>query len=308
MIFARSCFRRLVLIVLIARTRAEVEFSCAPSLIANSNRSVTSSACTGSDGDECLFACNVGFVHVGRHVCQTISVQGATVVNQTFFGGRCDPLCEPATPCNDSAVPVRYRANASAPCLSTLCAASSDAALKLLARGAYEVFARGRHPDTGFYMDHVDPARFGGNAQPEPRYVSADSSGVGVAAEAVAAALGFIDAPTARRRVVTTLRAMAGRLPGVQVARNTFGFLPTFFDGQNGSSFYPVSNTSGPNVFSTDSTAFFTVGMLFARRYLVEGTDPAHEDPATSELVGAGAPRGPRVRKYCGLQYFQTSI
>ena len=115
MIFARSCFRRLVLIALIARTRAEVEFSCAPSLIANSNRSVTSSACTGSDGDECLFACNVGFVHVGRHVCQTIRVQGATVVNQTFFGGRCDPLCEPATPCNDSAAPVRYRANASAP-------------------------------------------------------------------------------------------------------------------------------------------------------------------------------------------------
>ena len=146
MIFARSCFRRLVLIALIgAHTRAEVEFSCAPSLIANSNRSVTSSACTGSDGDECLFACNVGFVHVGRHVCQTISVQGATVVNQTFFGGRCDPLCEPATPCNDSAVPVRYRANASAPCLSTLCAASSDAAASSTEGGKAAPAKRCRH-------------------------------------------------------------------------------------------------------------------------------------------------------------------
>ena len=134
-----SCFPRLFLIVLLVRTGASVAFTCAPSLVANSNRSKVSSACTGNDGDECPFACNVGFVHVGRHVCQSISVQGATVVNQSFFGGRCDPLCEPATSCNGSAVPVRYRATAAAPCLSTQCVESPDAALKTLARGAYEV-------------------------------------------------------------------------------------------------------------------------------------------------------------------------
>eukprot|EP00937_MAST-01D_sp_MAST-1D-sp2_P004630 g4630.t1 len=261
-------------------------FTCTPSLIANSSRASPAAACTGEEGDECAFECDAGFIPVGRHVCQDYSTMGALVINQSFFGGRCDALCNKLlSSCDGGNVPVRFRASAGAPCLTTLCLAPDDA-LRRLARGAYEVFARGRNEHTGVYMDHVDPSHQGGDDQPMPRYASSDSTGVGLAAEAVAAALGFVDAPVARRRVVLTLRSMVGRTPGFRVPRNApAGFLPTFFDAENGSAYGPASPTGGPNVFSTDSTAFFTVGMLFARRYLVEGSDPARADPASTELA-----------------------
>ena len=63
--------------------------------IANSNRSSGSSQCAGELGDECHYACDPGYLAIGRHVCQTYQAGGETFIKRSFFGGRCERLCAP---------------------------------------------------------------------------------------------------------------------------------------------------------------------------------------------------------------------
>jgi hypothetical protein len=89
----------------------------------------------------------------------------------------------------------------------------------------------------------------------------------------VAASLGYITLQEAQTRVTTTLRALTGRLAaqGFRIPRqDPSGWLPTFFDSNTGSMY-------GSTDFSTDSTAFNTAGVLFAKTFF-ERTDPGSTD------------------------------
>ena len=273
--------------------------------IPHSNRSAAAgTACVGADGTECAYECDGGYLRRGRHVCQSYTTQGQLVINKSFYGGRCVPLCSGGeTTCNGSSVPVRH--NTSAGCLATACLAP-DEALHRLARGAYAVFVRGRNNDTGAYIDHVDPSLLGpAQALAE---ASSDATGVGLVAECVGAALGFVAPEEARERVLRTLRSLnatasaehatehdapfsppshsssSSSASSFAVPRNANGWLPTFFDSNTG------SNLS-PGVFSTDSTAFNTVGVLFAGTYFARAAAAAAAAaaPQQREATGVGA-------------------
>ena len=69
-------------------------FHCsAGGTIPHSNRTAPAAACTGAEGDECQYACDPGYLAIGRHVCQSYSTMGVRVIDEAFFGGRCDRLC-----------------------------------------------------------------------------------------------------------------------------------------------------------------------------------------------------------------------
>ena len=157
---SRSFLRaRAVLAVLLVSTASAAYCTAASrgSTIPNSN--VTAAApCVGNEGDECPFACDDGFVRVGRHACQSYTTKsGVAVLDHEFFGGRCEQLCsDSAAPCPTGTVPVRANDTQRA-CYSTTCLAP-DAALRSLARGSYAVWRKGRLPATGIYSGSVDPS------------------------------------------------------------------------------------------------------------------------------------------------------
>jgi len=169
-------------------------------------------------------------------------------------------------------VPVRTNVSQDGKaCLRTICL-EPEAALLQLARGGYELFQRGRNPTTGIYIDHVDvklPAErqsFG--------YASIDSTAVGIAAECVAANMGIISIQEAQEKVLTTMRALTGRIPGFKVPRNPHGFLPTFIHSDTG---VPYGDS-----YATDSTGIFGVSHLFARTCF-QNLDP--ESPTLQEII-----------------------
>ena len=67
------------------------------------------------------------------------------------------------------------------------------------------MFRLARHPRTGLYRDHVDP-RFSPSNQ--TTVASTDGTGVGIVAECVAAALGYISLNEAATRVLLSLQAL----------------------------------------------------------------------------------------------------
>ena len=78
--------------------------------IPHSNRSAAAAACDGVAGEECGYACDAGYLAVGRHVCQDYSTMGVRVIDEAFFGGRCDKLCGSSAAdwsCAGGLVPVR---------------------------------------------------------------------------------------------------------------------------------------------------------------------------------------------------------
>ena len=268
---APSLIRALLLLpqLLLAATPSDArsgKFRCTRgTTISFSNRSSTATGCDGVAGDECAYSCNDGYLAIGRHVCQSYSTMGEAVIAQAFFGGRCDRLCGPASgwACANDLVPVRLNASdATGPCLTTTCV-SKGTALERLARGNYEVWRRGRHNRTGMYTDHVNPLL--GHDDQEWVQASADGAGPGLATECVAAALGYITMESAAQRILLTLRSFAGQTPGFRDPRNANGWLPTFMNADTGVCLFGDQNVGCE--YSTDSTAFNAVGILFAKTF-----------------------------------------
>merc|ERR1719331_3638305 len=84
--------------------------------------------------------------------------------------------------------------------------------------------------------------------------------------ECVAAALGYQTNEEAASRVLVTLQSLTNRTSGFRVPRNQFGWLPTFIDPANGHCLVGPGSSVGCE-FSTDSTAFNTAGVLFAKTF-----------------------------------------
>eukprot|EP01047_Picozoa_sp_COSAG01_P019855 COSAG01_NODE_1116_length_11642_cov_7.561899_10_plen_298_part_00 len=260
-------------------------FSCGGdgTTIPHSNRSTAATACVGVQGSECAYECEAGYLRIGRHVCQNYSTMGVNVIHATFFGGRCEKLCGATAAdwsCGGALVPVRHNssgggADGSSPCLNTTCLTPTEA-LTRLARGNYDVWRLGRHNRTGMYIDHVNPLLT--HAQQQWNMASADSAGPGLAVECVAAALGLVSLELAAERVLLTLRSFSGLTPGFVDMRNDGGWLPTFMNPDTGAC---LSSPTLGCLFSTDSTAFNTAGVLFAKTFF-ERTAPGA--PSTAEI------------------------
>ena len=173
-----------------------------------------------------------------------------------------DGLC-PAT-----MAPLRYNSSdADGACMSTLCG-SSDQVLGLLAESSYHLWTLARNDNTGLYLDHYDVLH--------PDYANQTwgqaaigSTGLGLVAETIALAMGWLDLSTYQQRVLLTMQTLAGLTPNVQVARNVNGWMPTFVDSNTG-------HASDPDRFSTLATGLNTAGVLFVQTYLnnTGRTDP----------------------------------
>ena len=188
--------------------------------------------CTaGHHGTECQFECEPGFIAVGRHVCQSYTTkEGTTPVANEYYGGRCERLCEN----RDCAFAAAVRSNSSAGCLSTRCMDGNDA-LRQLARGAYSVWNLGRNPKTGIHVGKVDPSA-DASAQGDRAHIGIN--GVALIMECVATEMGWISRAEAQSRVLLSLRALAGELPGFTLARQKkHGWIPTFFNASTGAFF-----------------------------------------------------------------------
>ena len=227
----------LALRLLQGTTASHATYRCtAGATIPHSSRAAPSSACPPSSaGDECTFTCDAGFLAIGRHVCQSYSTMGVAVIDQAFFGGRCDKLCGTSAKdwsCGSGLVPVRVNATAGdSACLKTTCLAPMEA-LQRLARGNWEVWKLGRYNPTGMYIDHVDPLV--GHAEQQSTMASADSAGPGLAIECIAASLGYQTLEEAAAKVLLTLQSFAGETAGFADPRNPSGWLPTFMVPENG--------------------------------------------------------------------------
>ena len=210
---------------------ASAPFRCASgNMITHSNRSNPATACQGVEGDECSYICDAGYLAIGRHVCQSYTVAGLLMINQSFSGGRCAKLCgaSPASwSCKAGLVPVRVNISGadSLPCLSTSCYTPMEALAKLT-RGNWEVWKLGRDNRTGMYIDHVNPL-VPKSAQ-QVGMASTDGSGPSLAMECVAAALGYQSKEMAASRVLVTLQSLANRKARFFKPRNEFGWLATF--------------------------------------------------------------------------------
>eukprot|EP00729_Bicosta_minor_P022379 gene22379-23602_t len=142
-------------------------FSCT-GVVPNSDKTA-SDPCRGQEGDACDYTCNQGFVRVGVHACQTYTAAGTTFINQSYYGGECVRLCRPTTgfpsprPPGKSlaaasaacAVPIRSNStDVDGACFRTDCFDSGDAALKNVARGAFEIWQQVRNATNGMLLDH----------------------------------------------------------------------------------------------------------------------------------------------------------
>eukprot|EP00662_Eupelagonemidae_sp_cell21_P032370 gene32370-21533_t len=101
----------------------------------------------------------------------------------------------------------------------------------------------------------------------------------------------------AASRVLVTLQSLTNRTAGFRVPRNDFGWLPTFFDSDSGRCLWGDGLRGGeglPGVgceFSTDSTAFNTVGVLFAKTFF-EREDPGSAITQQISALQGGSPHG----------------
>eukprot|EP00930_Biecheleria_cincta_P095864 TRINITY_DN87767_c0_g1_i1.p1 TRINITY_DN87767_c0_g1~~TRINITY_DN87767_c0_g1_i1.p1 ORF type:complete len:687 (-),score=78.48 TRINITY_DN87767_c0_g1_i1:68-2077(-) len=260
------------------------------SLIENSNR-VGSNACYASAlGEECSYLCDDGYIAIGRHVCQSLEVQGSLYFNHTFFGGKCYKLCvEPdvddlvSEQCISGSVPFRWLEHEAAGnyCLRTLCK-TEDAALRDLAEGNYALWRLARSDHSGVYVDHVslNPEKQMGIAPGQNNYQGAtDVSGLGLMMECIADAMQWINRSSFLERVNLTLRAFANKsLPGDSgrwnLPRSSNGWLPRYFNVLNGVPFAEsVSANSVSYSWSIMATGLFYSGAMFVRTYLSKNDD-----------------------------------
>eukprot|EP00040_Diaphanoeca_grandis_P026381 m.147625 g.147625 ORF g.147625 m.147625 type:complete len:622 (-) comp30550_c0_seq1:77-1942(-) len=209
-------------------------------------------------------------------------------INQSFFGGECVPLCN-NTPmeCVDGMFPVRVNistSRSSTPstptstnwCLQTTCRTKSEA-LGNLTRGAYEVMAYGRNPRTGIYIDHVDPRLT--PSQQAFKIGAVDTTAVGIVAECVAQALGYINQTTAQSRVELSLRSLLSLTPNFTLPRSaTGGWYPIFIETDSGANL-------NPGTYATDSTGFIGVAVMFVRTYFVNTNPGSANTLAIMKLV-----------------------
>ena len=258
--------------------RASSPSCTAGATIAHSN--ITAAApCVGAEGDECTFACDAGFVRVGRHACQSYTTKsGVAVLDREWFGGRCERLCPgSAAPCPAGTVPVRAN-DTVAGCFDTTCLAP-DAALRRLARGAYAVWRKGRHAATGIYSGSVDPSA---PASQQSDQAHIGINGVGLMFECVAAELGWITTAEAAARVNLTLTALAGELPGFALARQArHGWIPTFVNRTTGAAL------GHQQPYTVLDSGLNSAGVLFARTYFAAAAAAA----ALPAALGASVAR-----------------
>eukprot|EP00927_Polykrikos_kofoidii_P053890 TRINITY_DN48413_c0_g1_i1.p1 TRINITY_DN48413_c0_g1~~TRINITY_DN48413_c0_g1_i1.p1 ORF type:complete len:640 (-),score=54.90 TRINITY_DN48413_c0_g1_i1:72-1952(-) len=226
--------------------------------IPNSDRDAAN-PCRGVDGTECPYVCNSGYVAIGRHVCQNYETRsGVQVIQNQFFGGRCERLCDGSTECPNGEVPVRWNSSdADGPCLASRCAVPK-LALGRLGRGAYSLWRLARSDITGIYSGTVDASV---DATHQPLKAHTGSNGVGLMSECVAAEMGWQTVLEAAERVNLTLSALAGKLPGFTLARHKRGWLPTFFDRETGA--------SDATRYSMVDTGLNMAGVLFSAKYFV---------------------------------------
>lgn len=238
--------------------------------IPNSNRT-GEAPCIGTEGTECHYSCKKHHLKIGRHVCQSYGVQGNAVLDNAFFGGSCTRLCatdfhsKTGLWCPPAGRPVRWHSHDKhGYCLATSCW-KPTAALEALALGNYEVWSLARNNNTGIYLGRVD-LRKPKDAQ-NWKYSHLGVTGLGVIFECAAHSLGWTRLKVANKRVLQTMRALAGELPGVKVDRNAHGWMPTHFDTNTGTK---LSNSSN---FTAFDTGLNTAAMLFAATYFLR-VDP----------------------------------
>eukprot|EP01079_Euglenida_sp_SAG-EU17-18_P010498 gene10498-1910_t len=251
--------------------------------IPNSNRSHPVAACAGDLGSECPYQCDPGYLSIGRHVCQTFSQGGTVWLNRTFFGGRCVRICPASSaPCPAGEVPTRFpSSDAVGECLHTVCS-TPDAALRKLARGNYALWSRlARNNFTGIYLAGVDLTKPAGQ-QPQAQGATGET-GLGLAIECVADAMGWTSRADAQASVLLTLRTLSGQTSGFSVAKNRRGFMPTFVDARTGQVW---GNSTGTQQFALMSTDLLHAGILFASTYY-RRVDPG--SPSTEAISALAA-------------------
>ena len=234
------------------------------------------SPCVGRIGDECAYNCDAGYIRIGRHVCQTYTQGGSTIINRSFFGGRCDRLCAAtASPCPSGSVPTRVnRSDSDGPCLRTTCA-TPDMTLRKLARSNYELWQLARNNATGIYLASVV---LDGDRPQNYAQGSTAQSGLGMITDCIAAAMGWITQDQAQTRILQTLGSLSGQRPGFRLAQNRRGFVPTFIDSYTGAVF---GNKTGTQQFALMSTGPMHAGIMFVKTYF-ERTYP--ESPSTTMI------------------------
>jgi hypothetical protein len=269
---------------------------CAASAVPHSS----SGSCSGgaAHGTECEFACERGYLAIGRHVCQSYTTEGGSspIVNE-YFGGRCERLCAAsAGPCLGGTVPVRLNStepgdsSVGRPCFATRCM-EPDAALRQLARGAYSLWNLGRNPATGITVGRVDPSA---DAASQGDHAHIGINGVALIMECVAAEMGWITRAEAQQRVQLSLTALAGELPGFTLKRQqSHGWIPTFFNATSGSAEGRGGKHTDGTGYTTLDSGLNSAGVLFAKTYF-EGTADrdrgvAGGAEATASIVRLGA-------------------
>eukprot|EP00929_Paragymnodinium_shiwhaense_P015396 TRINITY_DN12348_c0_g1_i1.p1 TRINITY_DN12348_c0_g1~~TRINITY_DN12348_c0_g1_i1.p1 ORF type:complete len:828 (-),score=166.34 TRINITY_DN12348_c0_g1_i1:236-2719(-) len=199
--------------------------------IPNSNRSAAA-PCIGSQiGDECSYACIKGYSKAGRHVFQNYVAAGEVIANNTFFGGRCVRHCSgSADSCSGPETAIRVEAfDAKGACLRTTCLPKETAMLNL-ARGNYEVWRQARNPHTGIYLSSYD---LGASAKAQDwQRGDTSATGIGLAMECVAHAMGWISMAEAQSRVLQTLRSLIGEGNTAGPPRGPHGWMPRTFDSE----------------------------------------------------------------------------
>eukprot|EP01079_Euglenida_sp_SAG-EU17-18_P005245 gene5245-5301_t len=261
-------------------------FACSGGVVEHSNVTAPH-ACSGPAGTECPYECTPGFVAIGRHVCQSYTTRkGDNVVPPSFFGGRCQRLCEgqPST-CSFDGSLIPVRTNTSQGCFDTRCLAPAEA-LQRLGRGAYAVWRKGRLASTGIYSGSVDPTQPGdaseaGHVQSDQAHIGIN--GVALIFECVAAEMGWITRAEAAQRVNLTLTALAGELPGFNLARQAAdGWIPTFFNRSTGAAL-----GHGQPYTALDS-GLNSAGVLFARTYFSKApSTPSHPNGVAPGLLAS---------------------
>lgn len=268
-----------------ARSAALTQVTCTTGVtLPHSNRTASAPCAVGVGGDECFYSCDAGYVARGRHVCQTYASQGRTFVNQSYSGGSCQRLCSGGSGSScpgGGAVPLRVNSTDSeGSCLATQCFESADAVLRHIARGNYEVWRMGRNNRTGMYLDHIHLGL--PESGQDWQQAATGVTGLGLAIECLAVEMGWISRSEGEERVMLTLRAIAGQVPGFELARGRRGWINTFVDSNTGSSGTPPSKQT----FALMASGLNGAGVLFASTYF-NRTDPTPGKSATTRQIVA---------------------
>lgn len=269
-----------------------------------SNRGPGNECFASSLGDECEYACNDGYIGVGRHVCQTIYIENEAVQvwkNSSFFGGNCWRLCSDSPTCTGQ-VPLRVNSSDSmGPCMKTTCFATPKDAFMNVARGNYEIWKLARDEVSGCYADHVDL-----DTQ-EAHLGSSDSTGMGLVMECVADAMGWISREEFLKRINRTLSSYAGIPPPNQTwnfKRGPRGRVPRFYDIRSGDLLAEGTEEEIGKTWSVMSTGLFYSGVLFAQTYL-ENIGANKKSPLAGYIIDLAA-RMMNMVQWSSMMCFQA--